>query len=229
MNKITLKAEKRSVTGRKVKKLRREGMLPANLFGKKIKSESIQLPVNEFMAAYKEAGETGLIELTLGGTKRPVLVSNLQVDPVTDIAIHADLLQVDLKEKVTAEVPVELVGESPAEKQGLGTVVQYVDEIEVEALPGDLPDKFEVDLSNLTEVDQNIFVKDLVSDSKKVEIKADLDQIVVKVEPQKVEEEVVTPPAEGEGTAEEGEAVPAEAGEELQKEEASGESKSDKE
>src|SRR3990167_6090633 len=116
-------------------------------YGKKIKSESVQVDASEFMKVYREVGETGLVELVLDGKHKPVLVHNVQLDPVTDVVLHADLLQVDLKEKVTAQVRVELTGESPAEKQGLGTVVQYVDEIEVEALPGDLPDKFEVDAS----------------------------------------------------------------------------------
>ena len=219
MNKLSLKADKRKVTGRKVKKLRREGILPANVYGKKIKSESVQVDASEFMKVYREVGETGLVELVLDGKHKPVLVHNVQLDPVTDVVLHADLLQVDLKEKVTAQVRVELTGESPAEKQGLGTVVQYVDEIEVEALPGDLPDKFEVDASSLTEVDQTVFVKNLPVDSKKVEIKADTEQIVVKVEPPKKEEEVEAPPTEAEEVAVEGEAPTGEGEVEIQTEE----------
>jgi large subunit ribosomal protein L25 len=121
--------------------------------------------------------------------------------------IHVNFLQVDLKEKVEAEVPVELVGESPAEKQSLGTVVQYLNEIKVEALPTDLPEKFEVDTSELAEVDQAIYIKDLKYDKSKVEVKNDPEEIVVKVEPPQKEEVVEVTPVVAVGA--EG-AVPAE-------------------
>lgn len=193
MDKYTIKAEKRQIVGQKVKTLRKEGILPANVYGKKVKSLSIQLPLSEFEKIYKEAGETGIIEISVGGDKKPVLVNNIQRHPVTDLPVHVDFLQVDLKEKVAADVPVDLIGESPAEKSGLGTVVQYINEIEVEALPADLPEKFEIDLSKLAAVDQAVFIKDLTVDSKKVEIKTDIEQILVKVEPPRKEEEAPAP------------------------------------
>lgn len=207
MDKHTLKAEKRKILGQKVKTLRKEGVLPANIYGKKVKSLAIQIPMNEFEKVYKEAGETGIIEIAVDSSKRPVLINNVQVHPVTDIPIHVDFLQIDLKEKVTADVPVDLIGESPAEKSGLGTVVQQINEIEVEALPTDLPEKFEVDLSKLTKVDMAVLVKDLDVDKKKVEIKSDVEQILVKVEPPRKEEEVVAPveTEDEEGVTEEGE------------------------
>lgn len=195
-DKIQLKAEKRKEVGRKVKRLRQEGVLPANLYGKGIKSESLQVDMVQFQKVFKETGETGLVELSIGNEKKPVLIHNLQRDPVSDMLLHADFLQVDLKQKVTASVPVEVVGESPAEKQGLGTAVLQLDEIEVEALPTDLPEKFVVDISVLEEVDQAIFVKDLQTEKGKVEIKDNMDEIVVKVEPVKEETEEVPPPAE---------------------------------
>lgn len=193
MDKIILKAEKREITGRKVKKLRREGILPGNIYGKKVKSIGIQIAMRDFQEVFGKAGQTGLVELHVDHEKRPVLIHNLQADPVTDKPIHADFLQVDLKEKVNATVPVELTGESPAEKGGLGTVVLQLSEIDVEALPGDLPDKFVVDISKLTEVDQAVFVKDLSYNRKKIEVKVDKEQIIVKVEPPQKEEKV--PPA----------------------------------
>lgn len=210
MQKSTLKAEKRKVLGRKVKKLRREGVLPANIYGKKIKSLSIKFPVVDFEKVYKAVGETGIVEIAIGKQKRSVLISNVQLDPVTDKPIHIDFHQVDLKEKTTADVPIELIGESPAEKQGLGTVVQSINEIEVEALPKDLPDKFEIDLSKLTEVDQTVQVKDLVVDTKKVKILAEAEQIIVKVEPPRKEEEVAPPPSEEEVPEEDEKEVPSE-------------------
>jgi large subunit ribosomal protein L25 len=209
MDKKILKAEERKLSGRKVKTLRIKGFLPGNVYGKKIKSQAVQVDKKEFEILYKDVGETGLVTLEIGKEELPVLVNNVQKHPVTDEPIHIDFRQVDLKAKVAAEVPVEVTGESPAEKQGIGTVVQYLKEVEIEALPGDLLEKFEVDTSVLSEVDQAIYVKDLKVDKTKVEIKTNGDEIVVKVEPPQKEEVIEVPvaPAEGEVPAE-GAAVP---------------------
>jgi large subunit ribosomal protein L25 len=206
--KQVLKAEIRKLLGRNVKHLRRDGILPGNVFGKKIKSEAVQVNFKDFEKVYKVVGETGLLTLQVGTTEKPVLVHNLQVNPVSDVPVHVDFLQVDLKEKVEAEVPVELIGESPAEKQAIGTVVQYLNEIKVEALPMDLPEKFEVDTGILAEVDQLIFVKDLKVDRTRVDVITGPDEIVVKVEPPQ-KEEVVAPPTPVVPVGAEG-AVPAE-------------------
>lgn len=201
MTKITLKSEKREMFGRKVSRLRKSGLIPANVFGKKIESQAITVDAKEFAEVFKKAGETQLIELN----GKSVLVSNLQKDPISDMFIHVDFRQVDLTEKIEAKVPVILEGESPAEKQNLGTVVQQVTEIEVEALPAHLPENITVDISELTEVDQAIYVKDLKVD-KDVEVKTDMESIVVKVEPPTKEEVVEAPVvAEGEAVATEGE------------------------
>lgn len=203
MDTKALKAEVRKIEGRKVKNLRLQGVLPANVYGKKVKSVAVQVSLKDFEKVYSEVGETGLVDLEVGKEVRPVLVHNVQVNPVTDKPVHVDFLQVDLNEKVEAEVPVEISGESPAEKQALGTVVQYINEIQVEALPRDLPEKFVIDVSGLTEVDQAIFVKDIKVDRSKVELKGDAEAIVVKVEPpQKIEEAPAPVPAEGEVAAE---------------------------
>jgi large subunit ribosomal protein L25 len=205
MDKKVLAAEARKITGRKVKNLRKEGSLPGNVYGKKVKSESLQVNLKDFEKVYKEVGETGLLILKIGKLEKPVLIHNLQVDPVSDAPLHVDFLQVDLKEKVEADVPVELTGESPAEKQALGTVVQYINEVKVEALPMDLPEKFVVDVSDLSEVDQAVYVKDLKIDRSKIDVKSDPEEIIVKVEPPQKEEVAPAPaPAEGEVPAEGG-------------------------
>ena len=190
MDKLNLKAEKRKLFGRKVKRLRREGILPANIYGKSVKSQAVQVNLADFEKIYSKAGETNLVELMLSAKKFPVLIHKVQLDPVKDKPIHTDFLQVNLKEKVTADVPIELVGEAPAEKQGLGTVVQHIDEIGVEAFPANLPDKFEIDLTGLVKVDDLVQVKDISVDVKKVEINTDSEQIIVKIEPLRKEEEV---------------------------------------
>lgn len=190
MQKKEIKIEKRDVVGRKVKGLRKQGILPANIYGKNLKSKAIQLPDKDFEELFNETGETTVISLKLKDEDIPVLIHNIQKDPVSDEVIHVDFLKVDLKQKVTADVSVEIVGEAPAQKQGLGTVVQHINELEVEALPTDLPEKFEVNIGNMAEVDQAIFVKDLVYDKSKIEIKSDPEQIIVKIEPLQKEEEV---------------------------------------
>lgn len=200
MQKQTIKAEKRKILGRKVKALRREGVLPANIYGKKIKSEAVKVISKDFTEVFSKAGETGLVDLVLEGKKRSVLIHNVQKDPITDTPVHADFLQVDLKEKVTAQIPIELTGESSAEKEGKGTVVQYIDEIEVEALPTDLLEKFEVELSVLKKVKDVIKVVDLKVNKTKIDIKNETNQIIVKVEPPRKEEEEIKPePEEAEG------------------------------
>lgn len=209
MEKRILTAEKRDVFGRKIKKLRREGLLPANIYGRNIKSLAVQVKTDDFQKVFDEAGETGLVELNVDGEVHPVLIHNLQTDPVTDLPLHADFLQVNLKEKVTATVPVELVGESPAEKEG-GVVVQQMHEVEVEALPTDLPEKIEVDISGLANIDDSVMVGELKVDRSKIEVKDDPERIVVSITPPTKEEEVA-PPAE-EAPAE-GEEAPAEEGE----------------
>lgn len=194
MDKKVLKAQDRTVTGRKVKKLRKQGLLPGNVYGMGVKSMSVQVEYKDFAGIYKELGETGLLELKIGDKTKHVLIHGIQVDPKTGTILHADFREVNLKVKVTAMVPVEVAGESPAEKQGIGTVVQQINEVEVEALPADLPEKFEVNVELLAEVDQAVYVKNLKFDSSKVEIKSDPEAIIAKVEPPQ-KEEAVEPPA----------------------------------
>lgn len=209
----TLTAEPRTVLGRKVKQLRREGVLPANIYGKKVKSESVQVKLPDFQKVYEEVGETGLVALKVGSTNHPVLIHNVQLDSVSDLPLHADFMEVDLHEKVTATVPIEFTGESPIEKSQEGIVVPQLREVEVEALPTDLPENITVDISELDAVGKAIKVADLKVDRAKVEIKDDPEQIVVVIEePAKVEEPVVAAP-EG-ALAAEGPASPAKRGEE---------------
>lgn len=199
MDRLKLKAEERKVLGRKIKKLRREGTLPGNLFGKKIKSVSLQLPMADFEKVYKEAGETGLIDLEVGGSVHPVLIHHLQISPVTGVYLHADFHEVSLTEKTTAKVPVVLSGEAPAIVQSLGVLINPISEIEVEALPQDLPESIIVDISKLEAVDQAITIADLKLDSK-VTVKVAPEEIVVKIGPLEKEEvaPVVEETAEGE-------------------------------
>lgn len=188
-----LSAKKREILGRRVKKLRHGGILPANLYGKKIKSQALELPIKDFAKVFEEVGETGLVDLKTNGKTKPVLIHNVQINPVTSEPIHADFHQVTLTEKTTAEIPLELMGESPAVTQKIGILIQPLSEVEVEALPADLPERLAIDISGLKEIDDAVTVGDLKVDTKKVKILADKGEIVAKIEPL-AEEEVVAPP-----------------------------------
>ncbi len=190
-----LTVEKRKIEGRKVKGLRNQGILPANIYGKGIKSLAVQTPQKEFMDIYHSVGETGIVEIKVQGEDkvRPILIHNVQLDHVTDVVLHADLHQVDLKEAITANIPVEIVGEAPAVSQKIGILIQQLSEIEVEALPDSLPDKFEVDVSSLKAVDDSILVENLKPQAG-VKILTLPKEVLVKIEPP-AKEEVAPPPA----------------------------------
>jgi len=214
--KLGLKAEKRKVLGRKVKKLRQEGKLPANIFGRKVKSLAIQLSDRDLKEVFKQAGETKVIDLQVKGESkvRPVLISNLQVHPLSDDFLHVDFHQVDLKKKVTATVPVEFVGEAPAVKEKIGILLMLLNEIEVEALPTELPDKLTLSLDGLKTLTDQLTVADFKVPTG-VTLLVEKSEMVAKIEPPKTEEEKEEVPVEGEtAEGEEGETtegeVPAE-------------------
>lgn len=220
MERIKIEVDPRKVTGKKVKKLRNEGLIPANIFGKDIKSISVQVGLKEFQKAFKEAGETSLVDVKVGVDTFPSLIHNLQRDPRHDQVIHVDFHKVNLKEKITAFVPVVLEGEAPIAKSGEGLVLQTLNEVEVECLPTDIPQQITVSAEKLTEVGQTVHVKDLKVEKDKVEIKNDPEEVVVSVQTAEMKEEEPEPevsPEDVEATAEKGEAeveVDATAGEE---------------
>ncbi len=182
MKKHSLSASIRTVAGRKVKALRRQGEIPATIYGKNIKSVSVSVPNEAFVKVFAQAGETGLVELSVDGSVRPVLIHTVQKNPVNRQVLHVEFHQVDLKEKVHANVPVEFVGEAPAVVKKVGVLLTILDEIEVEALPTDLPENLAVDVSNLTDVDQEVKVSDLRVPSGVTVLTAQ-DQSVVRVGP----------------------------------------------
>lgn len=175
-----LVAKKRDLVGKKVKKLRREGFVPASIFGKDVKSTSVSVPQKEFLKIYSKVGATGLIELKYDGTSQHTLVANVQIHPVTRAPLHVEFHAVKLTERITADVPLELVGESPAVKNNTGLLLQTINEVQVEALPADLPEKITVDTSKLANVDEQIAVGEL-SVPKGVTIFTKSEEIVVKV------------------------------------------------
>ncbi|HEX8923867.1 MAG TPA: 50S ribosomal protein L25 [Patescibacteria group bacterium] len=186
-----LAAQLRTVTGRQVKHLRREGILPATIYGKGFEPVSVQVIDKDLETIFDEVGESGLVDLELDGKKVPVLFRNPQYHPITGSLIHVDCYKVNLKEKIITSVPIELIGEAPAVKAG-NLLVPVTNEVEVEALPADLPEKIEIDISALENVDSQITVGDIKIDGK-YEIKTDAEQLIVKVEAPK--EEVIEEPA----------------------------------
>jgi large subunit ribosomal protein L25 len=209
-----LKAEPRTVLGKNVKKLRREGLLPGNVYGKGLSSVSLQVSLTDFEKAHKEAGDTGLIDLQLNGKSHPVLVKNLQMNYKSHTPLHADFYQVNLKEKVKATVPIVIVGEPKAVAEKVGMLIQPLSEVEIEALPDKLAENIEVNVENLAALDEAITVGDLKA-PEGVEILTDPTQTVVKIaelvapepEPEpETEGEAETPAEGGETPAAEGEA-----------------------
>jgi large subunit ribosomal protein L25 len=180
MKKYTLSASKRDLVGRKVKNLRAKGEIPGTVYGKDVKSISISVPGDAFSKIYATAGETGLIELSVGGDIRPVLIHTVQKDPVSGAILHVEFYQVNLKQKVKTNVPLELTGDAPAVTQKTGVLLTLIDEVEVEALPTDLPEKILVDITKLAEVDQEVKVGDITVPSGVIILTA-ADQSVVRV------------------------------------------------
>ncbi len=222
MQTFTLNATARSVIGHKVKHLRKQGLLPSTIYGKKIASESVTIPMADFIGIYEKAGETGLIELSFEGKVRPVLIHNVQKHPVSDEILHAELLQVNLKEKVHTHVPVEFIGVAPAVADKTGTLLALVDELEIEALPTDLPENISVDVSGLSQVNQEIKVKEITAPAGVTiltEPEVSLVRIgeLVRKEAEEPVQEAATPAAETPGTEA---AVPAEKTEPSEKPEA---------
>lgn len=184
MDRLSLNAEERKVLGKKVKKLRREGKLPGHVFGKGIDTEVVTVSTKDFLKTFHLAGETGLIDLKIADKVRPVLVREVQYDPVLGDPIHIDFFQVNLSQKVTVPVPLILIGEQPELVHlGEAIVLQTINEVEVEALPTDLVEKIEVDISVLKNIDDAITVGQLNFDRSKLTISLSEEEIVVKLAP----------------------------------------------
>lgn len=207
-----LVSEKRTVLGKKVKKLRREGIVPANVYGKGLESTAIQVKLEDFQKVYKEVGSTSLIDLDLNGKTHPVLVKNLHQTFPHHIPLHVDFYQVNLKEKVKTMVPIVLSGEPKAVTDKVGLLLQTLAEVEIEALPEALPEHIEISVEKLAAVDEQLSVEDLKA-PEGVEILTAGDQIIAKIGELVVEEPEPEVPAEGEEGAEAAEGEEGEAGE----------------
>jgi len=217
MTDLKIEASKREVLGKKTRFIRREGITPAHLFGHGIKSIPLQCDTAKLQRIIARAGMTRLITLEVEGYKEPrsVFIREIQREPVGGGLLHIDFYQVKRTEKIRVDVPLILIGEAPAMKEKGRTLTHSLTSLSVESLPDKLPPQIEVDLSQLAEVEDAIFVRDIVL-GPDVAVITDPDQMIVRVsEARVVEEEVAAGavPAE-EVAAEEAEAEAAgEAGE----------------
>lgn len=178
MEKLVIQATHRSVTGKKVGALRRDGKLPGILYGYQIDSTPILMELREASRVLAHASSSQLITINLDGKEFATLVREKQRDFIKGTLLHVDFQVVSLTEKIRTSVGIELSGTSPAVKDYNGVVVQELDEVEVEALPQDLPDKFVVDISGLTKIGDAVFVRDLNVPSG-IEILNEPDEVVV--------------------------------------------------
>lgn len=206
---MELKAKNRNVLGKKVKNLRKEGLVPAEIFGHGLENKHVSLETKPFKEIYKKAGSHTVVQvLTEDGARIPALISEVQVHPLTREPLSILIQGVRADEKMEIKIPIEFKGKAPAEKSGF-VVVKVLDEIEIEALPDKIPHSFEIDLSGLTDAGQSIHVGDLVA-PEGVEILQPKEMVVVIVtEHEKEETSAPTPPtAVGETPAETPESAP---------------------
>jgi large subunit ribosomal protein L25 len=189
-NKLILQVAPRKVFGRKLKKLRAEGAIPANIYGPEFKSTALSTNFKDFIKVYKIAKETGVVYLKWDAELVPVLIKNLQRHPVTDNILHIDFRKIDLAKKIQTEVPIKVVGASPAVTEKGGVLLISSETLEVEALPTEIPKQIEVDISKIIEIAQEIKVADLPKPNQ-YEIKTPPEKVVVSVVAHK--EESITP------------------------------------
>jgi large subunit ribosomal protein L25 len=215
---INLPATSREVRGHRNKALRRQGQVPAVLYGHNVEPQSIEAEARLLHRVWMRAGRTHLVDLTVdGGRVQKVLVREVQIDPRTGSPLHADLFAVNLREKLTADVPVVIVGESPAVVDSkIGTLQQLITSLRIECLPSDLPAQFSVDVSGLEEIDAGIHVGEISLPSGVALVHGDLEELVVKITALRVavegdgETETTTEAPVAEGAEDSAEAQPAE-------------------
>lgn len=195
---LELKAEPRTIVGKKVSGLRKTGFIPAILYGHGKKPASVAVGAGEFDKIFKVAGETTLLSLSLDGKKHNVFIHALDRDSLSGQIIHVDFFEVKMDEKIKTNVPFIFVGESPAVKADGGVLVRAMQEVEIEALPQDLPKEISVDISVLKTFEDKIHIKDLALKGS-VKILANPEETIALVAPPRSDKEIedlATKPAE---------------------------------
>lgn len=204
---LSLTSQKRK-TKEDLKVLRNQGMIPGVFYGPKVESQALQINEKQFYQVYKEAGESTLINLTVEGEKdSPVLIHEVQRDPLSFKILHVDFYQPDLEKEIEITVPLVFEGEAPAVHELGGTLIHNIQEVSVKALPQNLPHEIVVNVSSLVAFEDRILVKDIVRKGE-FEIMQDSEDTVAQVVPvEDVEKELETPIEEDvEGVEQEGKA-----------------------
>jgi large subunit ribosomal protein L25 len=192
-DRLELAVALREVLGKNVKRLRRQGITPANIYGHGVDSLAVQVPTHDLAHTIKVAGRNTMLQVLVEGEKkaRPAFVHHVQRNPLNDDLLHVDFYQVSLKEKIRLEVPIVVVGEAPAVDMYHGILLQNTNSVAIEGLPAEMPPYIEVDVSGLAEIDDAIHIKDLAV-SAGLTLLVDPELVVVKVAPPRIEvEEVV--------------------------------------
>jgi large subunit ribosomal protein L25 len=207
-----LTVQPREVFGKKVAQLRRSGVLPANIYGHGLESQSVQIATEALELTLKAAAANEVMDLKIAGeaSARPVVIHHIQRHPLGKGILHADFYQVSLREKMRADVPIVLIGRSDAVETYNGVLLPGIEALHIEALPLDIPTHLEIDISSLTELDSSLHVRDLEVPSN-VTVLTDPDVVVVSVSSPRVsvegeeaaeaEAEAEEPTAEAEGEA----------------------------
>ena len=177
MEKVVLKAVKREVIGKQVKAMRREGQLPAVIYGRHLEPIAISLEAHAASIAMGKLTSSSLITIELDGKEYPSLVRERQRNFIKGNLTHIDFLAVDLKEKIRATVRLEFVGVSGAVKDYNGVLVKNIEKLEVECLPTDLPERISVDIAALAQIGNSIRVRDLAT-SDAIRILNDEDETI---------------------------------------------------
>jgi len=178
MEKAVIQAEKRAVVGKQVRALRREGKLPAVIYGYGIDPISIVLDARSASKILAKASSSTLVTVELAGKQYPTLVREKQLNFIRNSLIHVDFMAVSMTEKLTASVGVHFEGEAPAVKEFGAILVTGLTELEVEGLASDLPERFTVDVSTLAEIGDGVYVRDVVAPAN-VEILSDPEEMIV--------------------------------------------------
>jgi len=212
MEQIELRVTTRETLGKKVRFLRRQGITPTHLYGHDVESVALQCDTPQLQQVLAQAGKTRLISLRLDKAKNPrnVMVREIQRDAQTSELLHVDFYQVRMAEKIKVEVPIVLVGETPALKLKENMLLHDLNSLSIECLPGKVPTNVEVDLSFLTEAEQVIRVEDITLDEE-ITVLSDPGLVVARISSrpvEKVEEEVVVEEVVAEEVAEAPEAAP---------------------
>ena len=202
---ISLELSHREVTGKKVKQLRREGMIPVHLYGPGVEAQPLQCDTTSVVDVLVKAGGNTAVHITVQGSQGSHLAfaREIQWGPRRDDILHVDFLAVDATRPVSAQVPITLVGESPGARTAGGTVMQQLRDLSVQALPLEVPRELELDLSTLTEPDGVLRAGDIAIPSS-VTLLTDPEDVVVRIEVLRaVEEEVFGEEEGGEAPTEE--------------------------